>query len=341
MKVYRLGITLFLCLYSCTSTVIQNTTSSPSNVQPTAIATNQSENISSPNIQVTPSANIIPSPSSTGIINARDISSITIIADDNTVIGKETFKTDFSIPGSYNLYSYNILPNEKKKFDAYFVESSEIKEQDILWSSSNTDIATVDSNGLVSSTNKNSSQELIGFTIIKAYVKSNPEIAVSFTVNLYNKLEVTVKNKNSLCQEVQSTVTLPRYQSINGFSEIGGGGITPDIRERTTFYGRIYDKDKNLLDGVNITAETINEVENSNTKAWKGEPQTSVQGAYVFRNVPTCDEILIIASKNGYATKTRKIISKSNLNGDPEANQFNFGGNNPDESIYALEKLQY
>lgn len=336
MKIYRLSMIICLSLYSCTSSPVQNISpsTSPSKAEQTTIVTNQPESTSSPNIQLTPSAEIIPSSSpSIALTDINNVSSVTIIADDNTLIRQKNFKTGYYIS---NIANYNILPNEKKKFDAYFIEGSEIKKSDIGWSSSNTDIATVDDNGLVSATNKSSNQDLIGSTTIKVYIKSNPEISISFAIKLYKKLEIISKDPIS-CKEI-SRKNLPRYQPVENPSP---GGSTSDIMERTTFYGKVYDKDKNLLDGVTVTAKKVCEIEESNNENSKVYTQiTTAEGIYIFRGLIVGDGILITASKEGYITKSRKGVAKSNLNGDPNANTFNFGGDNPDDSIFALEKIE-
>ena len=127
---------------------------------------------------------------------------------------------------------------------------------------------------------------------------------------------------------------------IDKYSEISAVGEAGNVPERVTIHGKIYDNSKNLLDNVIVTTKVINEIGNSNNNGWSSDIQTTIVGAYVLRNINIDDEILVIASKDGYITKSRKIVPISNLNGDANINVFNFGGENQSDSEFALEKIE-
>ena len=100
-------------------------------------------------------------------------------------------------------------------------------------------------------------------------------------------------------------------------------GTTSDIKERATFNGKVFDTSGVPVDDATVTAKSIDPA-----VAWTGEPQKTQSGAYVFRNAPTCARLEITAKKDGWTSRTRIEMLKSNLTGDPKANVFDFGNGN-------------
>lgn len=96
-------------------------------------------------------------------------------------------------------------------------------------------------------------------------------------------------------------------------------GVTTDIKEKATFNGTVYDTNDVPVDDVKVTAVSIDPA-----VSWSGEAQMTAGGAYVFRNAPVGVRILITATKEGWTTRTRTEVLKSNLTGNPEANKFDF-----------------
>ncbi|MBF2053924.1 MAG: carboxypeptidase regulatory-like domain-containing protein [Candidatus Sericytochromatia bacterium] len=96
---------------------------------------------------------------------------------------------------------------------------------------------------------------------------------------------------------------------------------TSDISviERTTFNGSIYDDTNAPLDGVTVTARSLN------SSVPFEETTTTAGGSYAFNNAPAGVQIEITASRPGYATRRRVEVLKSNKQGDPDANRYNFG----------------
>jgi hypothetical protein len=116
--------------------------------------------------------------------------------------------------------------------------------------------------------------------------------------------------------------------------EIGGGGgggsqnipvppPTDDISviERTTFNGIVYDDAFSPLDGVTIMAKSLN------SSVPFEAITTSAGGTYAFNNAPSGVQIEIIASRSGFTTRRRVEVLKSNSQGDPNANKYDFGTN--------------
>jgi hypothetical protein len=106
----------------------------------------------------------------------------------------------------------------------------------------------------------------------------------------------------------------------------GNTGETSDIKEKATFNGKVYDPNGVPVDGATVNAKAIDAGVN-----WVGEAQVTIGGAYVFRNAPVGARLAITVTKDGWTTRTRSEVLKSNLQGDPLANVFDFS------TIYAVQ----
>lgn len=106
----------------------------------------------------------------------------------------------------------------------------------------------------------------------------------------------------------------------------GNTGTSPDITSLATFNGKVYDPNGVPVSGAIVTAKGIDAGVN-----WVGEAQETIGGAYVFRNAPVGARIVITVTKDGWTTRTRSEVLKSNLQGDPLANVFDFS------TIYAIQ----
>jgi len=106
----------------------------------------------------------------------------------------------------------------------------------------------------------------------------------------------------------------------------GQTGATSDVKERATFNGKVYDPNNVPVEGARVTARSIDPGVD-----WVGEEQVTIGGAYVFRNAPVGSRIAITVTKDGWTTRDRAEVLKSNLQGDPTANVFNFS------DIYAIQ----
>lgn len=331
MKIHKLSVVIFLSLYSCTSSPIQNI--SPSNsMQSISSVVPSSQTLITPNPSVsvvlskTPEPEISPSsiPSLT-----PNIKNIRIVSDDNNVMGQ---------------YLYNILPNEKKQFNAYFEEINKFKNDEVIWTSSNPEIASIDQNGLVVTTNHSKRSDiplikdrydlLIGYTNIKASLKSNPDIYTSFVVRLYSSFEYSYQRGDVLCKEPVRNGNLSRFEEINT------GETTLIVDERSKISGKVYDKNNNLLDDVTISVNIADKFGMYSEMICTEISQKTINNSYSFNDIFTGTQIIITASKEGYISKSRKVVTKSNLTGDPNANVFNFGGDNQSDSEFALEKVK-
>lgn len=96
-------------------------------------------------------------------------------------------------------------------------------------------------------------------------------------------------------------------------------GTTSDVKEMATFNGKVLNPNGVPIDGASVSAKSIGSGFN-----WVGETQSTVNGAYVFRNAPIGARVEITVKKDGWVTRTLNVVLKSNLQGDPLANVFDF-----------------
>jgi hypothetical protein len=95
--------------------------------------------------------------------------------------------------------------------------------------------------------------------------------------------------------------------------------VDSTVIEKTTFNGKIFEDSQSPLDGVTIKTKSLN-------SSVPYEAETfSVGGSYAFNNAPSGVQVEIIASKPGFTTRKRVEVFKSNKQGDPNANRYDFG----------------
>lgn len=96
---------------------------------------------------------------------------------------------------------------------------------------------------------------------------------------------------------------------------------TSDISviETTTFNGNVFDANGESVDGVRVVARSLN-----SSVPFVAETNTD-GGTYSFNNAPSGVQIEITVYKEGYAPRRRVEVLKSNKQGDPNANKYDFG----------------
>jgi len=96
---------------------------------------------------------------------------------------------------------------------------------------------------------------------------------------------------------------------------------TSDISvvERTTFNGKVFDDTTAPIDGVTVTAKSLN------SSVPFDATSTTAGGAYAFNNAPAGVQIEITVAKPGFTTRRRVEVLKSNKEGNPDANKYDFG----------------
>lgn len=100
---------------------------------------------------------------------------------------------------------------------------------------------------------------------------------------------------------------------------------SPEPGSTTSISGVVYDLDDERVNGATVTVTSLSTVPFTGTA-------TTVNGNYVLNNVPTGVSIAIDATKTGYTWRRRVEVARSNLQGDPDANKFDF-------HAYAIESF--
>jgi Ca-activated chloride channel family protein len=96
---------------------------------------------------------------------------------------------------------------------------------------------------------------------------------------------------------------------------------TSDISviEKTTFNGKIFDEEGNPVDGATVKVRSLN-----SSVPFEATTVTA-GGTYAFNNAPSGVQVEIILSKEGFTDRSRIEVLKSNKQGDPNANRYDFG----------------
>lgn len=123
-----------------------------------------------------------------------------------------------------------------------------------------------------------------------------------------------------------SNLQLP-LSSANQSSSSTPGVPTPlpaatsdiSVIEKSTFNGKLFDDLGLPLEGATVRVRSLN------TSVPYEAQTTTVGGTFAFNNVPSGVQIEIITSKPGFATRKRVEVIKSNKQGDPNANRYDFG----------------
>ncbi|MFN8578594.1 MAG: carboxypeptidase-like regulatory domain-containing protein [Candidatus Sericytochromatia bacterium] len=258
--------------------------------------------IITPSITVsTPSSNSTPKP-------LKDIQKINVYSDEGRLINT----------GS----EYKILPNEIKTFKTEIVyKDGTISNEPVNWSSSNLSFF-VDNNGTLKT---NGNLPNLSYSLINVSSDSDPNYKYTFQVILTNSL-VEKTPYYTTCGTVEyKEEIISRYKEI--YTSISyGETITPDIKETATFSGKIFDPNGNLVEGVTVSAKAIDAGVN-----WSCNNTQFTNGKYVFRNAPVGARLLITVTKDGWTTRARSEVLKSNLQGDPMVNIFDFS------TIYSIQ----
>jgi hypothetical protein len=168
---------------------------------------------------------------------------------------------------------------------------------------------------------------LSGCPIINVVPESTPSASSS---DSQGSSEPTIIEPSSSSSDTPSTTSSPSTGSSSNPSSSATPSIIPstsptpntttsDTSDRATFNGIVYNTDGLPVDEAKVTAVSID-----TSTAWTGEAQITSGGAYVFKNAPVGVRILITATKDGWTSRSRTEVLKSNLTGDPDANKIDF-----------------
>lgn len=155
---------------------------------------------------------------------------------------------------------------------------------------------------------------------IKKIELINNESELKGTGSLINSekiLEVAYLVKQAISNNLDPSTEI-KYQPEFYYSENNTG-----IKEKVTFRGKVYNSKGIPVDRVKVIAKSIDPGIN-----WVGTEQISNNGSYIFKDAPVLARIQITASKDGWTTRSRTEILKSNLARNSEVNVFDFIGFN-------------
>lgn len=258
---------------------------------------------------VTPTPNSTPYnyPTPTPVMNnnSDDFSVMKVYAKTVNILMASTDQNDIYHD---NIHRVNMQTGEVQYFYTDVFSKNGIKDNDVIWTSSDNNIAGIDQNG-----NLYAYRE--GKVTITATSRKYLNMSVSFSCSVFNNLT------HSSYENCNESITEERFPKVNEEQT----GYTTIDRERATFTGKIYDQNGNTVEGATVTVKTADN--DCNRWSWVTEPQITVGGAYVFRNAPVGAKIEITAEKFGYTTRTQTQVIKSNLSGDPNINVFDFKDN--------------
>lgn len=110
-------------------------------------------------------------------------------------------------------------------------------------------------------------------------------------------------------------------------------GSTSDISELTTLNGKIYDDSGATLNDVKVSIKSVDPANTFSSET------TTINGSYIFRNVPVGVRLEVTAFKSDTWTKRiQSYVAKSNLQGISSSNVLDFGD---PYNIGSIEKINY
>ena len=315
MKNVRLVISLlFIC--SCAPV---NTTVSPNNI-PTG----------KPSILSTPPP-FLPSLTNPGVSSSnptsnfiKNITKMKVISSSGEVMIEGNFDNGNFQPGNPN-YEYTSLFNESTQFITEIIyKDGTIEKDGVLWNSSDPSIASVDQTGLVAAKN------IKGNAAINISLKNDPSKTLTFNMQSVDNSTEIVTYKEG-CQTKSILVYREKYKLQPFTYNIPVSQIDCETSSLATFNGKIYDVNGKLVETAIVNARSI-DINND----WVGLTQLTFLGTYVFRNSPTGAKLEIAVTKDGWTTRKRTVVLRSNIN-DVRDNVFDFGGPYTDDLNYALQ----
>lgn len=134
----------------------------------------------------------------------------------------------------------------------------------------------------------------------------------------------SVQPSPSVSPEPEPSPSLSPEPSVEPTASVApspDSSASPDtsVIDNTTFNGKVFDDQQNALDGVTIAVRSL-----SSQSDYQASTITA-GGTYALNNAPAGIQLEITASKPGMTTRRRVEVLKSNKQGDPAANRYDFG----------------
>ncbi|MFN8672528.1 MAG: Ig-like domain-containing protein [Candidatus Sericytochromatia bacterium] len=213
-------------------------------------------------------------------------------------------------PLSISISNSNIIIKENELVNLYaeVKYENDLKDRDLSWKVSNAEIATIgELNGILKGIKEGT---------VDVIATSNKDKNITAKITVTVSKNATISPTSTPSNTSTSPTPIPTASKISTFA---------------TFNGKIYDVGGNPVNDAIVSAKSLEPT----LSDWVGSPQTAAGGAYIFRDAPINVRIEITVTRNGYTSKSRTEVLKSNLNGDPNANIYDFGGTNA--PTYALQ----
>lgn len=257
MKKYYFFFTTFL-LYSCIPDTIisqnKNVIGSPTNNPSSTLSVIVSQPPVMTPTPTPPDQPIFyptPTPSAFDNLHGKYIKSIGIYTNDyeNPISFRNILDPKQRIDGEYN-----ILSRETKKFRVEMILSdNSILKDTIFWDSSNSEVVSIDSEGILKAGNK------FGSSHITISTKNYPSVYLLFKVNYLESLKTVSNIKDPDCNTKKINIEKQRIETINYVdNKYIGSVLSTDITYNlATFNGKVYDKNNNPIDGAKVTAFSI------------------------------------------------------------------------------------
>src|SRR5690606_16665469 len=106
--------------------------------------------------------------------------------------------------------------------------------------------------------------------------------------------------------------------------------VTTTVSNKVTISGTVYDRNNIVVDAATVTARSVE------TNVHYSKTVQSLNGTYLFSEVPVGARIEISVTKPDYKTVTRTVVPKENITGSATGNVYDFGGNSNKE--FTLQK---
>jgi hypothetical protein len=208
--------------------------------------------------------------------------------------------------------SIKLASGETLRLDAAVTLSDGSFSKEVTWLSSDSNIVVVSPQGELQRIGA-------GDVFVIAIATRNPQI----------RKQVQILDPESAGSIVPQQTPIPVATALNpGQTATSPGLLQPTLpplqldmstMEETTLNGKIYDDHQTPMEDVTVTIKSLNSAVN-----FIAETRT-VSGTYLFNAVPSGVQMEIVASKAGYTTRRRVEVPKSNKDGDPNANKYDFG----------------
>lgn len=121
----------------------------------------------------------------------------------------------------------------------------------------------------------------------------------------------------------------PSFAPSDNYTPLPAATSDTSVIEKSTMNGKVFDGSQKPVDGARVVARSL-----SSAVPYEAETVTA-GGTYAFNNMPSGVQIEIVVEKPGLGTRKRVEVIKSNKQGDPNANRYDFGSDGSNSTFSA------